>query len=437
LRLSDGKSVRIAFIVQRYGTEILGGAEYACRLTAERLASRHDVEVLTTCAREYVTWRNEYPEGSDRVRGVTVRRFASSQVRDIQSFNKYSDWIFQNPHDTAAEMEWLKQQGPWSPGLIEYLKRHYKEYETLIFYTYLYAPTVLGLQVAPNRSILVPTAHDEPPIHLGIYRDVFRLPRGIGYLTEVERKFVTETFERSAVIEETVGCGVDLPPHHAYPRQAGPSVESAAGQDDAMQPETDDSASAAGTRFYSHISTRGASFRRRHRIHGPFALYGGRIDPGKGCEELIEYFSSYVNEGGEASLVLMGLKLMPLPEEPFINFAGLLSEQERLQALEAATVVICPSPYESLSLLALEALAVGTPILCNARSDVLIDHCLRSNGGLFYADRDEFVESLKLLVGDEQLRAAMGRSGREYVRRNYRWDVVLGKFDRMIARVRQ
>ena len=70
----------------------------------------------------------------------------------------------------------------------------------------------------------------------------------------------------------------------------------------------------------------------------------------------------------------------------------MLSEQERLQALEAATIVVCPSPYESLSLIALEALAVGTPILCNARSEVLVDHCLRSNGGLFYRDRDEFVE---------------------------------------------
>ncbi len=136
-------------------------------------------------------------------------------------------------------------------------------------------------------------------------------------------------------------------------------------------------------RFPAHISSRGASFKRRHRIHGPFALYGGRIDPGKGCEELIEYFSDYVDDGGDASLVLMGVKLMPLPEEPFINFAGLLSEQERLHALEAATVVVCPSPYESLSLIALEALAVGTPILCNARSDVLVDHCLRSNGGLY------------------------------------------------------
>ena len=193
-----------------------------------------------------------------------------------------------------------------------------------------------------------------------------------------------------------MGCGVDLPPHHAYPRAAGQPDQADQQNAEPSPGESDETAGGGDSgRFPSHVSSRGASFKRRHRIHGPFALYGGRIDPGKGCEELIEYFSTYVAAGGNASLVLMGLKLMPLPEEPFINFAGMLSEQERLQALEAATVVVCPSPYESLSLIALEALAVGTPILCNARSDVLVDHCLRSNGGLFYRDRDEFVECMK------------------------------------------
>ncbi|HUP40590.1 MAG TPA: glycosyltransferase family 4 protein [Vicinamibacterales bacterium] len=428
--------MRIAFIVQRYGTEILGGPEYACRLTAERLAERHDVDVLTTCARENVTWKNDYAEGADRVRGVTVRRFANSHTRDVADFTRYSEWIFQNPHTAADEMDWLKRQGPWSPGLIEYLKRHYKQYESLIFYNYLYAPTVLGLQIDPARSILVPAAHDEPAVHLDMYRDVFRMPRAIGYLSEPERRFVTQRFERTAAIEETMGCGVDLPPHHAYPRaamQASETEQSPAAEQGSA--DGDDGGGDSG-RFPSHVSSRGAGFKRRHRIHGSFALYGGRIDPGKGCEELIEYFSTYVASGGDASLVLMGLKLMPLPEEPFVNFAGMLSEQERLQALEAATVVVCPSPYESLSLIALEALAVGTPLLCNARSDVLVDHCLRSNGGLFYRDRDEFVECLNLLVADERLRAAMGRAGRDYVRKNYRWDVVLGKLDRMIAKVR-
>ena len=120
-------------------------------------------------------------------------------------------------------------------------------------------------------------------------------------------------------------------------------------------------------------------------MHGPFLLYGGRIDPGKGCEELLEYFQTYRSEGGDATLMLMGSKLMPLPDDPHVRFAGMLPDSERLHALEAATVVVVPSPYESLSLLALEAFAVGTPVLANARAEVLVDHCRRSNAGLFYA----------------------------------------------------
>jgi glycosyltransferase involved in cell wall biosynthesis len=420
--------LKLAFIVQRYGTEILGGAEYACRLLAEHLVQRHDIEVLTTCARDYITWKNEYPEGPDRIRGVTVRRFANSRTRDIAAFDRYSEWIYHHAHDRADEMEWLKQQGPWSPALVDYLTRQHRTYDALVFFTYLYAPTVLGLSIDPARSILVPAAHDEPPIHLGIFREMFSLPVGIAYYTEVERKFLTTHFSIRAIAEETIGCGVDLPPQSGRHLEERGLLE---GHKDAPDGEEQ-----ARSRRPSHLLARGSQFRRRHRLHGPFALYGGRIDPGKGCEELIEYFSDYVNAGGDASLVLMGVKLMPLPEEPFIRFAGLLSERERLQALEAATVVVVPSPYESLSLLALEAFSVGTPVLANARSEVLVDHCLRSNAGLFYADRDEFVECLNLLLLDRRMRALMGRQGREYVRRNYRWDVVIGKFDRMLARIR-
>jgi glycosyltransferase involved in cell wall biosynthesis len=420
--------MRLAFIIQRYGAEILGGSEYHCRLIAERLAARHEVDVLTTCARDYITWKNEYPEGADRVRGVTVRRFANARTRDIKAFNRYSDWIFNSPHSPEDETEWLMQQGPWSPALLEYLRRHETSYDALIFFTYLYAPTVLGLSVNPGRSILVPTAHDEPAIHLGLYRDVFSLPSAIAYNTEVERRFLTTHFSIRAVAEETVGCGVDLPP---APRGRRDRADTHASDD----PPDDEGSQPA--RSPSHLSARGATFRRRHRLHGPFLLYGGRIDPGKGCEELIEYYSSYMTEGGDGRLVLMGVKLMPLPDEPFLTFAGLLSERERFDALEAATVVSVPSPYESLSLLALESFAVGTPILANARSDVLVDHCIRSNAGLYYADRDEFIQALKLLTVDERLRAAMGRNGRDYVRRNYRWDVILGKYERMIERVRR
>jgi glycosyltransferase involved in cell wall biosynthesis len=133
----------------------------------------------------------------------------------------------------------------------------------------------------------------------------------------------------------------------------------------------------------------------------------------------------------------MGVKLMQLPEVPWVRFAGLLSERERLQALEAATIVVVPSPYESLSLLALEAMAVGTPVLCNARAEVLVDHCVKSNAGLFYTDREEFVECTKLLLVDDRMRDRMGRNGKEYVKRNYRWDVILSKYDRLIGALKR
>ena len=419
--------MKIAFVVQRYGTEVLGGSEQLCRLVAERMATLHDVDVLTTCACDYVTWKNEYPEGADRVRGVTVRRFANARTRDLAAFNKYSDWIYNNPHTRADEVEWLKQQGPWCPPLIDYLRRHHQQYDALLFFTYLYAPTVLGLDVAPSRSVLVSTAHDEPAIKLDIFKDVFSRPAALFYLTESERQFVQRQFRDRPLIEEVVGVGVDLPPQVSYPRI--PFVPDS----EAPPPEHGE---APAPEFPTHLTARGAVFRRRQRLHGPLALYGGRIDPGKGCEELIEYFSSYVKDGGDATLVLMGTKLMAIPEEPFIRFAGRLPDEERLQALEAATVVVCPSPYESLSLLALESMSVGTPILANARSAVLVEHCVRSNGGLYYADRDEFVEAMQLLVSDASLRRALGANGREYVRRDYRWDVVLGKYEAAFAKIR-
>jgi glycosyltransferase involved in cell wall biosynthesis len=430
--------MKIAVVVQRYGAEVLGGSEHLCRLVAERLAAQHEVEVLTTCARDYVTWKNEYPEGADRVRGVTVRRFANAAERDLEAFNKYSDWIYNNAHSRADEMEWLRQQGPWSPALVEYLRRTQQQYDVLMFFTYLYAPTVLGLDVNPGKSVLVSTAHDEPAIRLEIFKDVFARPGAICYLTDSERRFVQDVFPERPLLEDVVGVGVDLPHQQPYPRSAAAPDDDGA----AAAADVDSEPGSGGDDDESFRDqappepVRGRVFRRRHRLYGPLVLYGGRIDPGKGCEELIEYFSAFTRAGGDATLALMGVKLMSLPEAPFIRFAGLLSDHERAQALEAATVVVCPSPYESLSLLALEALAAGTPILVNARSPVLVEHCLRSNGGLYYADGDEFTEALKLLLDDARLREVLGRNGRDYVRRNYRWDVVLGKFERIFAKVR-
>jgi glycosyltransferase involved in cell wall biosynthesis len=281
----------------------------------------------------------------------------------------------------------------------------------------------MGLRIAPSKSLLVPTAHDEPAIRLGIYEEVFGSPAGIVWNTDVERQFVSSRFHLRTIVEDVVGCGVDLPEGGTGGR---------AGFDPANT-----AAPSARERLAPHIEGPANAFRRRHRMHDPFVLYGGRIDPGKGCEELLQYFQAYVAEGGDATLMLMGVKLMPLPDDPRVRFAGALPDEERLHALEAASVVVVPSPYESLSLLALESFAVGTPVLANARSEVLVEHCRRSNAGLFYEDRWEFVEALKLLLKDDALREAMGKNGKSYVNRHYRWELIIAKYERLFVRLRQ
>ena len=295
--------MRLAFIVQRYGTEVLGGSEHLCRLVAERLAAQHDVDVLTTCARDYVTWKNEYQEGTDRVRGVVIRRFAVAGTRDIDAFNRYSEWIYRNPHSRDDEIEWLKQQGPWCPALVEHLRRNQQQYDVLIFFTYLYATTVMGLEVNPGKSILVSTAHDEPAIRLEIFKEVFARPAALFYLTDSERAFVQKQFAERPLLEEVVGVGVDIPPPQRHPRS--PAVPDDEAPSDGER-EGDSNDDAADRAFPSHLLARGSMFRRRHRLYGPVVLYGGRIDPGKGCEELFEYFQAYLNAGGDTTLVLMG-----------------------------------------------------------------------------------------------------------------------------------
>ena len=282
----------------------------------------------------------------------------------------------------------------------------------LIFFTYLYAPTALGLQIDPSRSILVPTAHDEPAIKLRLYRDLFRKAKAIAYNTDVERRFLNSTFDIRATAEATVGCGVDLPQNRPHP--GTPEAAEAAASDDelARQGLRQPPAHARARRGVpppASPARPGRALRRAHRSR-------------QGLRGAAAHFNGYQRAGGDAMLVLMGAKLMPLPEDPSVRFAGMLSEAERAEALEAATVVVVPSPHESLSLLALEAMAVGTPILVNGRSDVLVDHCRKSQAGLYYSSEDEFTEALKMLLADDRLRAQMGCNGR-HVKTNYRWDV--------------
>jgi glycosyltransferase involved in cell wall biosynthesis len=392
--LSDPRPA-VAFVVQRYGEGVTGGSESLARAVAERLAGDHRVTVFTTCARDYVTWRNELPEGRESLGGIEVRRFPVAEERDLAAFNAFAEPLYARARTHEEEIEFLRRQGPVVPSLVEALRGEKDRYAAVVFFTYLYYPTYWGLRAAPERSVLVPTTHDEPPLAFSVYREVFARPRAFAFLTPAEQELVRARFgtgDRPAVI---AGMGVD---------PAAPADL--------------------------------AGFRARHGLAGPYALYAGRIDAGKGCDAMLAHHERYRRGRKEAAeLVLIGRLAMPQPRQEGVRYLGFLSEEEKAAAMAGAVAVVCPSPYESLSIVLLEGLALGTPGLVNAGSAVLKEHCLRSNAGLFYADGDEYVDALDLLVREEALRRALGANGRRYVDAEYRWSVVLDRWRSLLAAV--
>ena len=385
----------VAFVVQRYGREVTGGSEALARAVAERLSPFHEVTVFTTCARDYVTWRNELTPGEEEVDGVRVRRFPVEDERDLTAFNAFAEPLYSRSRTRDEEIEFLRRQGPCAPALVEALREEKDRFAAVVFFTYLYYPTYWGLRAAPERSVLVPTTHDEPPLTFSIYREVFERPRAFAFLTPAERDLVRSRFgigDRAAAV---AGMGVD-------------------------------------------VAERGdvAAFRARHGLSGPYALYAGRIDAGKGCAAMLAHHDEYRRgRSGAAELVLIGRLAMEEPRQAGVRYLGFLPEEEKAEAMAGAVAVVCPSPYESLSIVFLEGLSLGTPGLVNASSEVLKEHCLRSNAGLFYRSGEEYAEALDLLVRNEPLRGALGASGRRYVEEEYRWDVVLGRWRGLLRSV--
>ena len=419
--------MKFAFITPRYGADIAGGAEHACRLLAEQLSARHDVDVLTTCARDPLTWKNEYAEGADRVRGVLLRRFAVSQTHDRSAFKQYSERILSVPRSRSDEVGWARRLGPVSNGLIDHLRRQHRNYDVIVFFSLWHATTVDGAPVAPERTIIFPYLKLQPALRFGLWADLLTSVRAVGLVSDAERTLLHDYVGVRPRTDETVGIGIDPPPQLSYPRHQ---------QDPADTLTDEDAAPDSGEPEPDYLSGRGVTFRRRHRLYGSFAMYGGRVDSHNGCEEMLEYFDAYAGDDEAMPLVLMGVKMMKLPDQRHVVLGGVLPDRERMAAYEAADVTIAPAADDLLAQGALESLAVGTPVLTSARNQTAVSHCVKANGGLPYANRQEFVETLRLLARNTRLREALGENGRNYVRQHYRWEHVLGRFERLVARIR-
>jgi glycosyltransferase involved in cell wall biosynthesis len=380
--------VKLAVVVQRYGADINGGAELHARYVAERLARHAEVEVVTTCARDYVTWRNERPAGIEQVNGIPVRRFPVRHERNPYQFGRRSQRVFDDTHSMADEIGWLDSEGPACPAMIDYLHREAGNLDFVLLFSYRYYHVWHGARRVHTKAVLVPTAERDPAIGLAIFGPTFRGVRGIMYNSHEERAMIHAAAHNEDVPGVVVGVGSEVPSR-----------------------------------------TDAARFRRKYNIRRPFAVYVGRIDENKGCKELFDFFQRYAATFPRGlDLVLIGSAIMPVPEHPRIHHLGFLPDEDKYDGLAASDLLIMPSYFESLSMVALEAWAIGRPVLANGRCDVLKGQCIRSAAGLYYERYEEFAETLYSLESNGPLHERLGHNGRDYFARHYAWPVIERKY---------
>jgi glycosyltransferase involved in cell wall biosynthesis len=388
---------KIAVVVQRYGLEINGGAEYHARLIAERLGKYFTVEVFTTTASDYVTWAHHYPARQENLNGVRVNRFRVQKPRDPEVFGRIQRHIFQEEHVLADELSWLAEEGPLVPELLDELGRREAEFAYFIFFSYRYYHSFYGVKRFGRKALLVPTAEHDQVIYLSLFKDFFNLAAAIVYNSPEEMELIHRVSGNQAVPGDVVGVGSEIP--ESFDPQATLS---------------------------------------RLGIEGRYFVYIGRLDENKGVPELFDFFLRLRGERKTGlKLLLVGKACVPVPEHPDIIHVGFQENREKFDLLCGAEFLVMPSQYESLSMVALEAWAVGKPVLANGRTEVLRGQCRRSNAGLWYSDYEEFREAFQLLSDDALLRRRLGANGQAFFQANYSWPVIEAKYLALISALDQ
>jgi glycosyltransferase involved in cell wall biosynthesis len=389
--------VKLAVVVQRYGADINGGAELHARYVAEHLSQHAQVEVLTTCARDYVTWRDDYPAGTDVVNGVPVRRFRVDHERDAGTFGRWSNRVFNHSHSYLDELKWLDAEGPKSTPLLRYLRSKDAGYDYVFFFSYRYYHSYHGTKAMPSRAILVPTAERDEVIGLAFSSRIFRGVRALMYNSPEEKRLIQTVSDNHHVPGVVVGIGSEIPQR-----------------------------------------TQAERFRQKYEITERFALYVGRIDQNKGCKELFAFFLSALQALPKGvQLVLIGKEMLPIPDHPRIRHLGFLDDQDKFDALAASDLLVMPSYYESLSMVALEAWALGKPVLANGKCEVLRGQCIRSQAGLYYETQAEFIETLRAISESRGLNAAFSANGRRFFQQHYAWPVIEQKYLDILAELNE
>ena len=354
---------KVAFVVHRYGEEVNGGAELHCRMIAERLKEYYDVEVLTSCSMGINPWDNQYLEGEQMLNGVMVRRFP---VLDGSMYPERS----------------IENIGPFTPSLIEYLLEHHQKYRGIILITFNYYPTFMGLKLNLDNTIFLPTVHDGPTIRWDLYRNIFDNPRGILYNSQEEKEFILDYFKTEKIPSRLTCYGMDVP--------------------EKLPEWTEES--------------------------GNYIVYAGRVSASKNFGELNQFFLRFKKDHpSDLKLVVVGKidNNMTICHHEDILFKGFVSDQEKEEYMKNARLLVLPSKNESLSIVLLESMSYGRPVLVNGLCAVLKGQCIRSNAGLYYTNYEEFEAELEYMLKHSDVCAEMGKNGYRFVKENYSWDLVI------------
>jgi len=414
---------RIAIVVQRYGAEVNGGAELHARLLARALSAHYAVDILTSRALNYGDWAPHYPAGESWLDGCRVQRFdhpararrgrAHMPLRHKLRFG-LERWgapgagpLASQPNGDAQHdgEAYLRSQGPQVDALLDHLRIHGDSYAALIFLTALFFPTAFGVLVKPERSLLVPTLHDEKPMRLPHFHRVFRAPHRILFNTPSEAALAQRLYGPDIAPHDVCGVGIDLPP--------------------ADTPAPD------ASRLAAWRQRRGLAPGQR------FVLYLGRVDASKGCDLLFGWHAALPAER-RPLLLVAGQLIMAAPADQAIRCIGFVDADERELLLHEAMAVVLPSRHESLSLVLLEAMAAGVPVIVHQGCAVFRDHLAASGAGRACHDGASYARAVHAVATQSDAdRAAEADRGRDYVQRHYAWDTVVGKFRRAIDSISQ
>ncbi|MFZ1305767.1 MAG: glycosyltransferase family 4 protein [Ferruginibacter sp.] len=409
---------KIAFIVQQYGLEMYGGAELHCMRLAEKMASFYKVDVLTTCSLDFLTWANHYPEGESEINRVTVKRFKVSQLRDwgkmgvlekkvkqerytpdkrkgIKSIFKIIAAFIKKSATREDYINWVIAQGPTTPDLINYIKTKESDYDCLIFFSYLYYPTVFGIHIDPQKTIFIPLAHDEWALYMPVFKPMFRIPACIMYNTRAEKALVNRVFKNESVHSEIAGTWVNIP---------------------AELPDID--------------------VKTTLKIYSDYILYVGRIDDFKITNQDFDWFLKYVDETKRnIKMILTGNLYRELPVNDHIMYLGFVDEHIKFNLIKQSLFLFQPSRFESLSIVVLEAFAMEKPVLVHQDCEVMKDHVDISEGGFYYKSYAGFKDAVNQLADNISLNNAMGKSGKAYVDENYSSEKIITKFQNVIENI--